>query len=92
MCLIPVCHSATSHSGSSLDWQQIATRPIHQLVGGLDRKLDALSKSDVNIVVVGAGAAGIEVAFTVGVKCQKRGKTPSVTLIDSREELLGGAA
>lgn len=84
--------SRTAHSETPGVLQYaICTRPIHQLVAGIDHALSSLEGSEVDVVVVGAGAAGIEIAFTVAVKCENHGKIAHTTLIDSQPELLAGA-
>lgn len=64
----------------------LGTRPIAALPGRLEaagRRLAALGRP-AEVVVVGGGAAGIELAFCAQARLEKLGADPRVTLIDRR--------
>jgi selenide,water dikinase len=71
----------------------LATRPIREFVDRLDAALErALAQSPVlRLLVVGAGAAGVELAFTVEARLRARGARPEVALVTDADELLRGA-
>lgn len=50
----------------------IATRPIRSLINTIDARLRQLPDSGIRICVVGAGAAGIELAFALRARLEKR--------------------
>ncbi len=58
----------------------VPTRPIRSLIQQLDRRMQAVSPSP-RVVVVGAGAGGVELAFCVEHRLRTMGKRPAVTLL-----------
>lgn len=67
----------------------LPTRPIGRLARLLPARLDALP-SEPRVVVVGAGAGGTELAFTLDARIRAEGRTPRVTLVDSGDGALRG--
>lgn len=75
----------------------IATRPIGRFVRELDRVDELLRSSSMGAeaaapraVVVGAGAAGVELAFALVARAKRAGGRLHVTLVDGGSELLPG--
>jgi selenide,water dikinase len=70
----------------------LATRPIRALVDRLDRRLDAVAQGGgrVRLAIVGAGAAGVELAFTLRARLRARGAQPAVTVLSSQSTILPG--
>lgn len=73
----------------------LATRPIGRFVAELDRRIAALTSRPggppPRVVVVGAGAAGVELAFCVQARLAPRGRDgPAVAVVDSSHGLLPG--
>jgi pyridine nucleotide-disulfide oxidoreductase family protein len=71
----------------------LATRPIRALVDRLDRRLDEVSAHGggrVRLAIVGAGAAGVELAFTLRARLRARGADPAVTVLSSESGILAG--
>ncbi len=69
----------------------LATRPIGDFVRELERRLAELPVDrPVNVVIVGGGAAGVELAFTV--QHRLRARRAHVTLLDRGREVLSGDA
>jgi selenide,water dikinase len=68
----------------------ITTRPIAQMIYKLDNFEANSTKTKIDVVIVGAGAAGVELCFTV--RQRLRDRIGSVTLLDkskSFDEILG---
>ncbi len=72
----------------------LATRPIGRFVQTIDDRLEAFGKLDhpPRILLVGGGAAGTELAFTVDARLRRAGISPSLAIITGDEELLSGAS
>ena len=69
----------------------LATRPIRDWVDGLDARVAAMPRGrGARVVVVGAGAAGIELGFTLRARLVIHGVTPHVTVIGGDTEILPG--
>ena len=73
----------------------LPTRPIRGFVDGLDRRLararDACGDGPLRIVVVGAGAAGLELAVTLGHRLERDGVGVELTLASESSQVLPGA-
>ncbi|MCB9723590.1 MAG: selenide, water dikinase SelD [Spirochaetaceae bacterium] len=71
----------------------LATRPIGDFVRALDARADALAAlgRPVRVEVVGGGAAGTELAFTLEARLAERGVAASVGLVSADREPLGDA-
>jgi len=67
----------------------LATRPIHDFVTRLDAALTAAGPRP-RIAVVGAGVAGVELAFTLDARLRGEGRSPEVDLIGEDPQLLPG--
>jgi selenide,water dikinase len=65
----------------------LATRPIAQLVAELDARIVALPARP-RIVIVGGGAAGVELAFTLDARLRATGRAPEALLVTEGAELL----
>ncbi|MCB9675539.1 MAG: selenide, water dikinase SelD [Alphaproteobacteria bacterium] len=65
----------------------LPTRPIARLVRELDARLETLGEAP-RIVVVGAGAGGIELAFCLDARLRAAGRAPSVTLVFASDRVL----
>jgi selenide,water dikinase len=72
----------------------LATRPIGRFVRAIDQKLDAFADLDrpMRILVVGGGAAGTELAFTIDARLRRSGLEPSLAIISGDDELLTGTS
>jgi selenide,water dikinase len=67
----------------------IATRPLAGFVRRIEAALEARREAGLRIVVVGAGAAGVELAFALERRASRAGG-PRVTLVEAEAELLPG--
>jgi selenide,water dikinase len=81
--------------GANEEWQQhvIATRPISKLVSRMEeaeQKFDAddSSKNHIRIVIVGGGAAGIELALATRARWDKFHPNFSITIVDRGAEIM----
>ena len=72
----------------------LATRPIGRFVQTIDGRLEAFEKLDhpPRILLVGGGAAGTELAFTIDARLRRAGIHPSLAIITGDKELLAGAS
>jgi selenide,water dikinase len=74
----------------------LATRPIHDFVQRLDAAVAAAREArggePLRIVVVGGGAAGVEVTFTLEARLRSEGVPAQFTLVAAWPMLLPGAA
>jgi len=72
----------------------LATRPIGRFVQSIDGRLEAFQRLDhpPRILLVGGGAAGTELAFTIDARLRRAGIKPSLAIITGDEELLGSAS
>ena len=68
----------------------LPTRPIGTFVERIDRWL--AHEDARTIAVVGGGAGGVEIAFTIRERLRARGADPDVTLIEAADEVLPGAS
>ena len=68
----------------------VPTRPIQDLNQRLDAHLQACQKDVVDVVVVGAGAAGVELAFAVEARLSGEDRAHRVTLVSARAPRVGG--
>lgn len=68
----------------------LATRPIRDFVDRLARRLAALPPGEPCVAVVGGGAAGLELAFTLEARLRGAGQRPRLVLVHDGAELLPG--
>ena len=68
----------------------VPIKPMFTALERLDAAIQRTQNAAVRTVVVGGGAAGVEVALCVEHRIRKAGSTPSVTLIDANATILGG--
>jgi selenide,water dikinase len=70
----------------------LATRPIRDFVDRVEARLEACSArtSTPRVAVVGGGAAGIELAFTLEARLCRSGRRAVVTLLEAAPRLLSG--
>jgi pyridine nucleotide-disulfide oxidoreductase family protein len=68
-------------------------KPLHR-VGRLKERLDALAHGDrpqpARIVVIGAGAGGVEVAFAAAATLDRSGRAREITIVDRSRRILNG--
>ncbi|MBW2269541.1 MAG: selenide, water dikinase SelD [Deltaproteobacteria bacterium] len=69
----------------------LTTRPIPRFVAELDARLAELPDVP-RVAVVGTGAAGVELAFTLDARLRAAGIQPQLTLLGEASTLLPGAA
>ncbi len=65
----------------------LATRPIARLVAELDARVAALPERP-RVVIVGGGAAGVELAFTLDARLRASGRAPAARLVSESAALL----
>jgi len=74
----------------------LATRPIGDFVRRfgetIERDAGASSDSPLRVVVVGAGAAGLEIAFTLRARLRAEGRAAEVSVLGDRGKILDGYA
>ncbi len=74
----------------------LATRPIRGFVDGFDAAVAAArarrGDAVLRVAVVGAGAAGVELAFTLEARLRRQGVAASFVLVSDAEALLPGAS
>ncbi|HVN38356.1 MAG TPA: selenide, water dikinase SelD [Myxococcota bacterium] len=70
----------------------VATRPIRDFVDRLDTSLDVRSRAGeiARVVVVGGGAAGVELAFCLDARLRSLGRGAKLTVVEAADELLAG--
>jgi selenide,water dikinase len=67
----------------------LATRPIGRFVSALDARVEELSDAP-RVAVVGGGAAGVELAFTLEARLRAAGRRPEVRIVAAGEDVLEG--
>jgi len=73
----------------------LPTRPIGRFVGAVEARLAELERcpgAPCRVVVVGAGAGGVELAFTLRERLAREGAEPRVTLLEAASGPLPGAS
>jgi selenide,water dikinase len=74
----------------------LATRPINSFVerleGALAEARTRRGQGPLRVVVVGGGAAGVEIAFTLGARLRAQSVEAAFTLVADSERLLPGAS
>jgi selenide,water dikinase len=67
-----------------------ATRPICDFVDRLESRVEVLRAGETRVVVVGAGAAGVELCFTLDARLRSQGIAAQITLLDASHRVLAG--
>jgi selenide,water dikinase len=74
----------------------LSTRPIGRFVAALSQRVEEVrvqrGDAPTRVVVVGAGAGGVELAFALEARLAREGTAREVTLVDSGDAPLRGAA
>ena len=71
----------------------LATRPIRSFVDRLEARLAAAGGGrPLRVAVVGAGAAGVELSFTLDARLRAAGRAASLVVVGDSQELLPGAS
>ncbi len=68
----------------------VATRPINRLAAAISDRVEALTSQQPNVVVVGSGAGGIELAFCIDARLRGLGLEPRVTIVEAGDGILPG--
>lgn len=68
----------------------VPIKPMFTTVQRLDSAIQRIGNAPVRTAIVGAGAAGVEVAFCVEQRIRRSGGTPQVTLVDANSQILTG--
>src|SRR5690242_7055777 len=69
----------------------LATRPIRDWVDRLDATIaDATTRGAVRLAIVGGGAAGVELGFTLRARLRAAGAAPDVTVLAAGDDVLPG--
>jgi len=70
----------------------LCTRPIGDFVREVDDRIERLAKAGARprVLIVGGGAAGSELAFTLDARLRARGLAPQITVVSGAAELLEG--
>ncbi|MFN2426939.1 MAG: FAD-dependent oxidoreductase [Candidatus Binatia bacterium] len=69
----------------------LATRPIGDFAAGLERHVDELTRDGpARVAVVGAGAAGVELAFTLHARLEAARLRPDIVVVCGADGLLPG--
>lgn len=71
----------------------LATRPIARFVRELEARLAGFVAHErpPRILIIGGGAAGSEIAFTLDARLRRAGLAPSIAVVTSDAEILAGA-
>lgn len=72
----------------------ISTRPIARFVAGIDARIDALTRlgRPARVAIVGGGAAGCEIAFTLDARLRHDALTARLTILCAENALFSGAS
>lgn len=70
----------------------LSSRPISNLVDRVREAVEACPAGQPRILVVGAGAGGVELAFTLQSRLHKQSIQPAVTLLHAGDDILPGSA
>ena len=68
----------------------VPTRPINRLAAAASGRIEALTSRRPNVVVVGSGAGGIELAFCIEARLRNRGLEPKTTIVEAGDRILPG--
>ncbi len=70
----------------------VPTRPIHNLDARIGACLSSQAGAAVRVVVVGGGAAGVELAFAMVARLDREGRTGQVTVVTDQGLRVGGGS
>lgn len=82
--LLKQMDSLTSHPGF------VSIKPMHTALRRMDEAIQREPHKPIRTVIVGGGAAGVEVAFCVEQRIRSLGRVPSVKLCDANSTILRG--
>ncbi|MXW00925.1 MAG: selenide, water dikinase SelD [Holophagales bacterium] len=68
----------------------VPTRPINRLAAAISGRVEALTSQQPNVVVVGSGAGGIELAFCIDSRLRGLDLEPRVTIVEAGDRILPG--
>lgn len=68
----------------------VPTRPINRLAAAISGRVEALTTQQPNVVVVGSGAGGIELAFCIDARLRGLDLEPRVTIVEAGDRILPG--
>lgn len=68
----------------------VPTRPINRLTAAISGRLEGLTSRQPNVVVVGSGAGGIELAFCIDARLRGLDLEPRVTIVEAGHHILPG--
>ena len=68
----------------------VPTRPINRLAAAISGRVEALTSRQPNVVVVGSGAGGIELAFCIDARLRGLDLEPRVTIVEAGDRILPG--
>lgn len=68
----------------------VPTRPINRLAAAISGRIEAVTSLQPNVVVVGSGAGGIELAFCIDARLRGLGLEPRVTIVEAGNRILPG--
>ncbi len=68
----------------------VPTRPINRLAAAISGRVEALASRRPNVVVVGSGAGGIELAFCIDARLRGLDMEPRVTIVEAGGRILPG--
>ncbi|MYA07138.1 MAG: selenide, water dikinase SelD [Holophagales bacterium] len=68
----------------------VPTRPINRLAAAISGRVEALTSQQPNVVVVGSGAGGIELAFCIDARLRGLDLEPRVTIVEAGDRILPG--
>lgn len=68
----------------------VPTRPINRLAAAISGRVEALTSQWPNVVIVGSGAGGIELAFCIDARLRRQALQPRVTIVEAGDRILPG--
>jgi len=68
----------------------VPTRPINRLAAAISGRVERLTSRQPNVIVVGSGAGGIELAFCIEARLRRLDLEPRVTIVEAGDRILPG--
>lgn len=68
----------------------VPTRPINRLAAAISGRVEAVTTQQPNVVVVGSGAGGVELAFCIDARLRGLDLEPRVTIVEAGDRILPG--